>query len=51
MHGSVLGIGIMGAYFQAPHCCTWTKTDGNAPCSLINFVYQHIASSRSYKVI
>ena len=21
--------------FQAPHCLTWTLTDGNAPCSLM----------------
>ena len=46
----LLGIGIMGACFQAPHCCTWTMTDGNALCSLISYVFQHIALTRSYKV-
>ena len=41
----------MGACFQAPHCHTWTMTNGNALCSLISFVFQHIALTRSYKVM
>ena len=41
----------MGACFQAPCCHTWTMTGGNALCSLINFVLQHIALTGSYKVM
>ena len=26
----------VGACFQAPCCQTWTMTNGNTPCSLIN---------------
>ena len=40
----------MGACFQAPHCHTQTMTDGNALSSLISFVFQLIALTRSYKV-
>ena len=47
---ALLGIGIMGACFQAPCCHTWTMTNGNALCSLMNFVFQHVTSIRSYKV-
>ena len=41
----------MGACFQAPHGHTWTMTDGNALCSLMSFVFQHITSTSSYKVM
>ena len=41
MQDNPLGIGIMGACFQAPCCRTQTMTDGNALCSLISFVFQH----------
>ena len=38
----------MGACFQAPHCHSWTMTDGNALCSLIkSFIFQHITLTRS----
>ena len=40
----------MGACFQAPHCHTQTMTDGNAPCSLLSFIFQHVTLTRSYKV-
>ena len=40
----------MGACFQASHCCTHTMTDGNALCSLISFILQHITSTKSYNV-
>ena len=49
--GHLLGIGIMGACCQAPRCCTWTMTNGNALCSLMNFVFQHVSLTRSYKVM
>ena len=48
--GHLLGIGIMGACFQAHHCCTWTKNDGNALRSLMSLIFQHVTSTRSYKV-
>ena len=48
--GHLLGIEIMGACFQAPHCHTWTRTNGNALCSLMNFVFQHVTLTRSYNV-
>ena len=41
--GHLLGIGIMGACFQAPHCCTWTMTNGNALCSLTSFLFRFLA--------
>ena len=41
----------IGACFQASHCHTWTMTNGNALCSLIGFVYQHVTSTRPYKVM
>ena len=47
---TLLGIGIMGACFQAPHCHPWTMTDGNALCSLMSFIFQHITVTRPYKV-
>ena len=46
----LLGIAIMGACFQAPCCHTQTMTDENTLCSLISFVFQHVTSTRSYKV-
>ena len=45
-----LGIEIMDACFQAPHCCTWTVTGGNALCSVMNFIFQHVTLARPYKV-
>ena len=50
MHGNLQALDAMdmGACFQAPHCCTWTMTDGNALCPLIKyFILQHIALTRS----
>ena len=41
----------MGACFQAPCYCTQTITGGNALCLLISFVFQHVTSTRSYKVM
>ena len=41
----------MGACFQASHCHTQTMTNGNALCSLISFILQHITLTRSYKVM
>ena len=40
----------MGACFQASCCHTQTMTNGNALCSLIIFILQHIGSTRSYNV-
>ena len=39
----------MGASFQAPRH-TQTMTNGNTPCSLINFMFQYISSTRSYRL-
>ena len=49
--GHLLGIGIMGVCFQAPHCCTQTMTNGNALCSLMSFILQHVTLTRSYKLM
>ena len=38
----------MGTRFQASRCCTQTMTNGNAPCSLINLVFQLFISSKPY---
>ena len=47
-----LGIRITWVHVsQASHCHTQTMTDGNTLHSLISFVLQHIASTRSYKVM
>ena len=50
MQGTFRHIGIMGACFQVPHCHTWIMTNGNALCSLMKFVFQHITLTRLYKL-
>ena len=42
---------LYGCMFPGFLCCTHTMTNGNALGSLISFVFQHIALTRSYKVM
>ena len=38
----------MGASFPGSLYCTRTMTDGNAPCSLIKFIFQYVPATRSH---
>ena len=43
--------GNYGCMFPGSPCCTQTKTDGNAPCSLITFIFQCASLTRSRRYV
>ena len=46
-----MGSKLYGWMFPGSPCCTWTETNGNAPCLLISLLYLQYAShdkSRGY---
>ena len=42
---------LHGCMFLGSPCCTWAMTNGNALCSLISFIFQHVTLTRPYKVM
>ena len=39
---------LHGCKFPGSPCHTQTMTDGNAPCSLIKFIFQYVPATRSH---
>ena len=40
-----------GCMFPGSSCHTWTKTDGNTPCSLITFMFQYASLTISCRYV
>ena len=48
---TIQALELHGCMFPGSPCCTWTETNGNVLCSLMSFIFQHVTSTRPYRVM